>query len=520
MATSAGEATRRYLRAMDERRPLPVDWNAAPPAYKRYLHAERMALDEGVAWAGELLRALLGLTRIAWDHPQDETGAVVPGPVRLRIGRPAPSGGGLYPIDAYVADGRALCHYDVVHHGLEVVRPGDHRPALGDLLARPAPAPDMIVGLAARWWRNGFKYGDFAYRLACQEIGVLAAQALAVAESLGLRATVHLDFDAQAADRLLGLDPDAEAALALIVLSDLRGGASVTGGLGLAYGPCATPAELPVPVNERLPHLAALHAATRHRPSAAGPDGDPTPPAPSGRLVPLPEVPSLRPAEGIGRRASAPNGFRPGRLPLDELAQILATACRRPDGELPDIDDQSPGVAPYLLALRIAGLPVGVYRYLPDQHALGRICDGMGLGRLLGGPLQSNTREGLRTAAAALIPVGDPLARIGRFGDLWYRIQQAESGLVLHRAALAAHASGRTARIHSDAANTVTDATLGLSESPWRSLSALLLGSPRSSGPTRQAPVWPAQRQACADDPNGTPVPEGGDATCPRTSQT
>ncbi|MFC5182274.1 nitroreductase family protein [Actinomadura harenae] len=506
-APAPGEATRRYLRAMDERRAEPIDWDAAPPAHKRYARTERIPLEDG-AWAGELLRGLLSVTRIDWEHPHDETGEPVPGRPRLRVARSVPSGGGLYPIDAYVADGRSLCHYDVVHHGLEVVRAGDHRPALEELFARPSAASGLVVGLAARWWRGGFKYGDFAYRLACQEIGVLAAQALALAGPLGLRATVHLDFDARAADRLLGLDPSAEGTLALITVSR-RPSTTRTDASSLPSGPAAVPADSPVSVTARLPHLAALHAATQRR-SLADADSDPVPPEPDGRLIALPDAPPLGPADGIAHRASPPNGFRPAPIPLSELARILTAACRTSSRELPDIADEPPGVAPYVLALRVPGLPIGVYRYLPDQHVLAEVGDGAALGPLLGGPLRPNTREALRRAAAALVPVGDPLARVGRFGDLWYRIQQAECGLVVHRATLAAHALGRAARIHSDAADAATDTVLGLDATAWRSLGVVFLGSPRMNGPVRRAPAWPARGRPRAAGPNGTRVPEGG----------
>ncbi|MGW2154530.1 hypothetical protein [Nonomuraea sp. NPDC001699] len=486
-----GEATRRYLKALDDREPAPIDWSAAPAPYKRYLTAARIALTDGDR-IGDLLRGLLGLTRICWSHPYDETGAFVSGRIRAYPSRPAPSGGALYPIEAYAATGRALYHYDVVHHALEVVVEGDHRRRL----TPPSTVPDLVVALTAVFWRTGFKYGDYAYRVQCQEVGVLAAQAHALAGRLGLRAAVHLDVDGLAADRLLDLDPAAEGTLALLTFSGPHA-ASPTGGPPGSGRPA--PADPPPPVATRLPYLTALHAATRRRPRTRGPTSPSLPPEPAGSAMRLPAVRPVRLADGIPFRASPLNGFRPARLPLHELAQILASPWTDHPGE--DLD--AGAVAPYLLMLRVTGSPPGLYRYQPERHILHQVADAEAIIAISGGPLQPNTRAALRTAAAALITVGDPLAGAGRFGDLWYRIQQAEIGFVLHRATLAAHALGLTARIHSDATNPATDTALGLSATPWRSLGCLLLGAPRVDGPTRHAPVSPVQDHPALCQPTG-----------------
>ncbi|NUT45323.1 MAG: hypothetical protein HOV86_35560, partial [Thermoactinospora sp.] len=89
-----------------------------------------------------------------------------------------------------------------------------------------------------------------------------------------------------------------------------------------------------------------------------------------------------------------------------------------------------------------------------------------------------------RTAAAVLIPVGDPLAAVDQVGDRWYRLQQIAAGAAAHRATLAAFALGRAARIHSDGANDATDHVLGLAGTPFRSLTFLLLGTPLTRGPS------------------------------------
>ncbi|MEV6158629.1 SagB family peptide dehydrogenase [Nonomuraea sp. NPDC052129] len=498
---AAGAAIRTYLEALRGRAPGPADWSAAPARYKRYFGATRLPLPSGPV--GELLRDLLGLVRVDWVHPVDEQGQPVEGAPRITLGRPAPSGGGLYPIEGYLAAGgpglpSGLFHYDPVHHTLETLHPGDHRQALTGLLAAPPPEPpDLVLVLSAVFWRTGFKYGDFAYRLQCQEIGALAAQALALAEKLSLGASVHLLFDDAAADRLLGLDTAAESVLAVLTLTgtphepvrqaDTAHSSRWAPADDLAFRPAHSPplAPRPVdapPINDRLPCLAALHAATRTTVSAC--DGRPADPEPSATpggepQFSLPNVTPIRLADGIPHRASPIVGYRPEPISPHALAQILAAASATYPGDLSSI---SPTITLYVLALRVQGLPVGAYHYDAERRALLRIA-AEPAARITGGPLAPNTRVGLRSAAAVLVPVGDPLGGVRWFGDRWYRLQQAEMGLAVHRATLAAAALGLTSRIHSDGTTPATEAALGLTSSRRQALSFLLLGRP-PTGPS------------------------------------
>ncbi|WP_026410968.1 hypothetical protein [Actinomadura oligospora] len=465
MTATDGNATRRFLAAIDRRRPEPVDWSAAPPRYKRYRDTTRTALPAAGrdAWKGDLLRGLLGLTRVSWTYPTDDAGQLAPGARRVQIGRPVASGGALYPIEAYLADGTALHHYDTVHHALETVRDGDHR---STLLPQAANADAALI-LTAVFWRNGFKYRDFAYRLQCQETGALCAQALVLADTLGLNATVHLDFDGEQAERILDLDPAAEGALAILTFKTADAPRNTTSEAP-SDRDAAQPANPSTPVTLLLPHLTELHAATRTQ-------GPPPPPAPrrattaSEPAIALPQVTDADLAEGIPHRASPINGFRRSPLTTADLAQILA-AARPGDRVTTDL---------YVLVWNVPGIPPGAYRYDRDRRTLTH----HGPAAIEAGPLGPNTRHALRGAAAALVPVGAPLTETATCGDLAYRLQQAETGMVVHRATLAAAALGLTGRIHSDGTNLTTDAVLGLT-APRRSLSFLLIGHPHPSGPT------------------------------------
>lgn len=509
-----GEATRRYLRALLERSTHPLEGRpAAAATYKHYPPAGRLILPWGISPAqqgadpqlgllGALLRKLLGL-RTSWVHPTSLAGLPTGAPPGVAVGRAAPSGGALYPIEAYLATGPArervgaLYHYDAAHHCLDLLRASEHRAALRSLLtAPPATLPDLVLVLSAVFWRGGAKYGEFAYRLQCQEIGVLTAQALALADALDLNPAVHLSFADHPTQALLGLDPTGEGPLAILTFTTqadarLRSGPypSVT---DLIARP-ASPADNPPPsVTELLPHLLAVHTA------AAGgrcdlPDHDTTPtpaaPAPTERTVHLPPARPTRLADAIPTRASAPSGYLRTALDPESLATVLSCAANGYPGDLPRTPGAPISVRPYVLVHRVSGIAPGAYRYQVDTHTLIPVGEANAGEMVAQGPLQPPTRLALPEAAAVLVPVGDPLAGVPWLGDRWYRIQQIETGIMVHRATLAATICGLATRIHSDGTNDATDTALGLNATPLRSLSFLLLGHHRPGPFLRDRPA-------------------------------
>lgn len=493
-----GEATRHYLAAMRNRGPLDIRWDCAPTRHKRYPDAARVRLP----WhepapatveemAGALLGELLGLSRLVWLHQLDEEGSATGGAPLLVLGRPAPSGGALYPIEGYLALGSGVYHYDPVHHVLELVRAGDHRSALGH---SDADADGVLV-LSAVFWRSMFKYGDFGYRLLCQETGVLLAQAAAAGarQSIGTRA--HLCFRDADLEQVLGLDGRREAALAAVSLTFPARSAGRSHRTAASGDLARESAPLPLALPEG--PAADLHqaGAAAHREPVPF-EALPEPPSAPGPRVTLPAVP---PAIGSALRTSPTAGYHPVPLPQADLAAILAAASSTHLDELP-----SATTTTYLIALQVEGLPPGGYRYHPHDRTLTAV--GRPVSELMTGRLHANTRVALRGAAAVLVPVGDPLAGVEWFGDRWYRLQQAATGLLLQHATLAAVALGRAARIHSDGANDVTDRVLGLAGTPWSSLSFLVTGTPLTRGPSLVRGLSPHEsREVITDQPTHHP---------------
>ncbi len=534
-AVQVGEATRRYLPYGRTSAVVQVDWSAAPARYKTYPAAQRVVLPWPPDWhrdhlAGNhpwdqprdrylerlsvLLCDLSGLTRLVWTHPIDPmTGRGTGGPHGQSVLRPAPSGGALYPVEVYLATGAApglptsLYHYDPAHHAMHLLRDGDHRAALTGLLAAPPAAmPDLILALAPVWWRNAFKYREFGYRLMCQETGVLAVQALAVAEPLGLAAIVHLHYADEPVNRLLGLDTFRESVTALLTLRRAAGrienrdrdrtapSSPAPTYPDLLARPAATAADPPPTITHLLPTAAALHAASLAPGQCPPPQttegtdhGDtraPSPPGATGPPIPLPaaEVPL---AAGVPHRASAPAGFHHRPLGCDALATILAAASQHHPEELRG------AVHLYCLVSHVEGLPPGAYRYDPRDEVLLPIAGARAVEAVVSGMRAPMTWLALREAVVALIPVGDPEAEVARYADRGYRLLQIATGLAAHRAALAAAALGLGARLHSDGTTESTDTALGLSGTGWSSQTMLLIGTPRTG--TLDRPVLPGR---------------------------
>ncbi|MFD6160951.1 SagB family peptide dehydrogenase [Nocardia sp. NPDC060256] len=456
----------------------PIDWDAAPAKYKHYPAADRVHLPWGGAAAapvlsltGDLLLDLCGLTRVLWTPVVDHDGVPTPGAFAIQLGRSAPSGGALYPLEAYVAVAEpepALYHYDSAHHCLELLRPGDHRGALSALASEPPnPLPAAVLVLATRFWRNGFKYGEFGYRLQTQEIGVLAAQAEAVAARLGTTIHTHLHFADEPIHELLDLDPRAEAALAMMFVGEDTTATSTPSyaeliGLAPAIALQRTPA-----ITDKLPAMAALHAASMTEPD--DPAAEPAPyPIEAGRAVPLPQVPVALEA-GIEGRSSPSDGFYPRPIGETQLAGLLGAVAENWVGF-------SRGSALYCLVTRVGGVSPGLYRYDPTRHTLIEIAAGVDAA------IRCHPIVG--EAAAILLPVGDFEAGLPAAGPRWYRIVQADAGVALQRGALAAATLGLATRIYS---GETPDFTTHLGCTGTRTaLAALLIGLPRVTSTLNQ----------------------------------
>lgn len=135
--------------------------------------------------------------------------------------RPAPSAGGLYPLELYIAAldvtglDQGLYHYNLRDHRLDQVSRGDCRPELAkaifieDAVAQAAAA----FILSGVFGRSKIKYGERAYRFVLLEAGHVMQNLLLAAQSARLAACPVGGFVDDGLNDLLQIDGVEEASL-------------------------------------------------------------------------------------------------------------------------------------------------------------------------------------------------------------------------------------------------------------------------------------------------------------------
>ncbi|MEU5576257.1 nitroreductase family protein [Streptomyces huasconensis] len=231
--------------------------------------------------------------------------------------RVAPSARCIFPCSVWIigwgAEGSEpdVCRYHPEHQHLRSQAPFKHR-----RWTRIHCAVTAAPGV------TGTHYGDYAYRLVCQEAGLLTGSLLLAARTLGLRARTVPDHCPYDIDQLLCLDGRRECSLAAVALSgtvtDVVFPAPDVAGPGVRR-PCPAFADLGALSS------AAHHEFARTRPRLRGPEegGQEHPAAPTALPCPAPvRLPwqRLRAA-----RDSGDPGFVPAPQPVD--ADTLERLC-------------------------------------------------------------------------------------------------------------------------------------------------------------------------------------------------
>ena len=135
--------------------------------------------------------------------------------------RTVPSGGGLYPLELYVARrGRGVHRYDPELHALEQHEAGDPWPVF--MLTSPVPsllddaaAAILVLGV---FGRTRFKYGQRGYRFALLEAGHVVQNIVLAAAALDVAALPFGGYFDARVDELVGADGVEESVVYAVVL--------------------------------------------------------------------------------------------------------------------------------------------------------------------------------------------------------------------------------------------------------------------------------------------------------------
>ncbi|MGH2562580.1 MAG: SagB/ThcOx family dehydrogenase, partial [Thermomicrobiales bacterium] len=257
-----------------------LDWSNLPLPYKIYesLPAIELptdvspsaapALDAiaavGEAPAGERLPDLAILARLCF-FANGVTKHLRRGDREFSF-RAAACTGALFHVEIYLVCGdlpdlaAGVYHFGAHDNGLRRLRAGDFRRVLVEASGgEPAVTAAPVVAICtSTFWRNAWKYQGRAYRHSFWDTGTILANLLAVAAAVALPARVVLGFVDAEVNRLLDIDPEREAAIALVALGRTR------------QEPTASPPVLPIGLSTTTlsryevdyPEIQAMHTAS------------------------------------------------------------------------------------------------------------------------------------------------------------------------------------------------------------------------------------------------------------------
>jgi len=366
--------------------------------------------------------------------------------------RAAACTGKLYHVDLYAVTGECgtfdpgVYHFDPESGAFDVLREGDYRGVLAaatDDYPAVADAPVTFVA-TSEWWRNAWKYRERTYRHAFWDSGTILANLLAVAHGGGHRAEVVAGFADDPIVELLGLDPDAEAPIALAPVGSgsPTPEASTVESIGPAVVRDSDPIEYPLVPDawrqSRLDDSAAVRA-WRERFAAESADTSLGASTPGNWLELDPvdaETASARPVGVTIERRGSLREYSHDDISARKFATVLDRALGGVPTDCFGAGALAGLVDVYCLVHAVEGIDSGVYEYHPGACALERVGD---TDRATAGELALG-QEVVGDAAVNVYLVADVDAVVERFGNRGYRLAQLEAGIDLGRLYLATYA--------------------------------------------------------------------------------
>lgn len=308
-----------------------------------------------------------------------------------------------------------------------MLRPADVRGALLEASGgfEPLASAPLVFVLTSTFWRNSWKYQARAYRHVYWDSGAILANLLALTAADRLPTAVVMGFAGNEVNRLLGVDGEREAAVALVAV----------GGVGPAHPapnpPGAPLAELDLttrplsPRQVRYPEIVEAHRASSLAwGEAAAPSRVALRAAPPAGPEPFFEAP----VENVIRARRSTRRFARDPITRDQLDAALAAAAKPIPGDSFSADL----VEPFLIVNAVEGLEPGSYGpglKLIRQGDFQRQAGELALGQALAAE-----------AAANVYLMSDLDAVFDRLGKRGYRVAQIVGGIAGGRVELSANA--------------------------------------------------------------------------------
>ncbi|WP_240420117.1 SagB family peptide dehydrogenase [Paenibacillus periandrae] len=458
-----------------------VDWDDAPLPYKLYrrlpvfplslevplqLYSNRSPASPDLTTIGHFLWHVYGLTRLS-QYPAAPSMEPALGSLQM-YRRFVPSGGGLYPNELYIylktkEAPVGMYHYDVAHHRLVLLREGNFDSYLNQALGSRCEISGCFatVLVSVMFWKNFYKYNNFAYRLQGLDTGVLIGQLLEVTRQYGYKSRVYYQFLDRSINHLLGISDQDENVYAVIPLStkpmtSRLHDRSDEVGESSAVQLCR---ELPAVRHEHYvrsvkvkayPMLTQMNEAsmldsmsslryvgeTKHAESRL-------------QSVYMPHVRRLSyDLTSICRNRYSPESdFVLSRVTHSDVAALLqqATASLSYYHDL-NAPDENPAARMFLYCClyNVEGIPDGAYRYDSTAHMLCRVRPGDHRQRLQLGMSMHNVNLFQVPLCLHVVSVQDYNKSV--LGYRGYRIQQMEAGMLVQNLLLAASSMGMGGR--------------------------------------------------------------------------
>jgi SagB-type dehydrogenase family enzyme len=452
-----------------------VDWEDKPLPYKLYrglpvvplslevpltLEEVKQPFLPDLSRIGHFLWYVYGLTQFSQsvfslDAAEQE--------VMQSYRRFAPSGGALYPNEIYIYLKiedlpNGVYHYDVAHHRLVLLREGNFDSYIARALGNRCDISACFgtVFVSTMFWKNFFKYNNFAYRLQGLDAGVLMGQLLEVSKRFGFESGVYFQFLDRAMNHLLGLSEKEESVYSVIPLSVEP---TIWSANGNERDRIVSAAELcreltqihpnhfvrsqrvkEYPMLTMVNEASMLDSTTLFSLIEAQENGNC-----EGQAVALPYAERLSYDFGsVCRKRFSPDmDFILGKVSQFELANLLhvATESFLYRNDLAAADQwQQPRVSLNVCLYNVEGIPNGAYHYDSTVHALHQVH--LGDHRLLLQSGMSLNNVNLLQVPLCIHVTGVKDYYKNALGYRGYRIQQMEAGMLVQRLLLSAGASG------------------------------------------------------------------------------